>query len=239
MRHMDIARAEMGTAEVAGAAANPRIMEYFRTCGGDWAKDDSVPWCGGFVGWVMTRAGHDLPKEPLRARAWAEWGEPLAAFEPGCVVVLSRGSDPASGHVTLGDSETATHIMGLGGNQGDRVSIVAYPKTGVIAWRRVPGVAAPAAPAGPVAAAVKGSQTIRNAAYGGSALIGLAVENGAGVASDAVEGLKGILGHDTTLHTFLSSAKGEMGWLFIAIALATLIGVVIRRLDAAQKGKIG
>lgn len=227
----------MGTHEVDGPKANPRIMEYFRTSGGDWAQDDSVPWCGAFMGWTMARAGHDLPKEPLRARSWATWGEPLAAFEPGCVVVTSRGKDPASGHVTLGVEDSGDKIMCLGGNQGDEVSIVAVWKASVIAYRRVPGVTPPAAPS--KASTVATSQTIRNAGGAIVATAAVAAEDASGVAKQTVEAVKGVFGPDTSAAWLLDHAKGELKWLFLAIAASCLVGVVARRLRATEEGKIG
>jgi len=237
MRHMDIARAELGTHEVDGATANPRIMEYFRTCGGDWAKDDSTPWCGAFCGWVMTRAGLDLPKEPLRARSWATWGEPLAAFEPGCVVVTTRGNDPASGHVTLGDSMVNGKIMGLGGNQGDAVSIVGIDSSRVIAYRRVPGATPPPAPS--IGRTAVKSETVRNAGYAGAGIAAMTADEATGVVKQTIEGVQGVFGPGTSVHSLIDLAKSDIKWLFVFVVVASIIGVVSRRFRATEEGKIG
>jgi uncharacterized protein (TIGR02594 family) len=227
MKHVEIARAEMGTHEVAGAASNPRIMEYFRACGSsaDWVKDDSTPWCGAFMGWLARQQGLGLPPEPLRARSWATWGDPLDKFEPGCVVVTTRGKDPAAGHVTLGVEAKGDTLMCLGGNQGDEVSIVGVSKASVIAYRRFPGVS----PVTPLQVAVK-SQTIRNAAVLGGAITGKATDEATGVFKETVDGIKGIFGADTSIAWFLEQARGELKWLFVFVGITALAGVIAQRL---------
>jgi uncharacterized protein (TIGR02594 family) len=129
------AHAEMGVAEVDGGESNPRIMEYFAAAHGEWVKDDATPWCAAFVAWCLE--GHDLPAEPLRARAWASFGDRLDEPTPGCVVVLRRGKDPAAGHVGffVQWAKDKDWMYILGGNQGNRVSIQRFATDDVIAWR--------------------------------------------------------------------------------------------------------
>jgi len=132
-----VAQDEMGVEEIAGAENNPRILEYFETCGATWATSDSeVPWCGAFAGYCMASAGHPLPSEPLRARAWLAWGRALDKPVHGCVVVLKRGNNPRQGHVGFfmqkGKNDT---IYVLGGNQGNRVSIVKFKESDVLGYR--------------------------------------------------------------------------------------------------------
>ena len=136
------AHKEMGVTEVSGSDSSPHIMAYFKACGtsADWVKDDSTPWCGAFVGAIMAGDGYVLPSEPLRARAWLGWGTALDEPVPGCVVVISRGDDPASGHVGFFRqwNEDRTSIYLLGGNQGDCVSIAAFSANRVIGYRWPP-----------------------------------------------------------------------------------------------------
>lgn len=130
------AHEEMDVAEVPGDEANPRIMAYFAAApGSDWVKDDATPWCGAFMAWLMKE--HGLPDEPLRARAWLEFGEPLTDPVPGCVVVLRRGKDPKAGHVALFQqwSKDKKHLYLLGGNQGDRVCLARFPVADVLGYR--------------------------------------------------------------------------------------------------------
>ncbi len=227
MRHVELARAEMGTHEVAGSASNPRIMEYFKACGSsaDWVKDDATPWCGAFMGWLAKQQGLGLPPEPLRARSWATWGEAIDAFEPGCVVVTTRGKDPAAGHVTLGIEARGDTLMCLGGNQGDEVSIVGVSRASVIAYRRFPGVS----PVTPVQVAVK-SQTIRNATVAAGTVAASTADQATDVAKSTVDSIKGIFGADTSIAWFLEQARGELKWLFVFVGITALTGVIAQRL---------
>ena len=45
------------------------------------------------------------------------------------IAVLSRGGDPAAGHVGFLFGETDAHVVLLGGNQGDAVGVAAFPKS--------------------------------------------------------------------------------------------------------------
>lgn len=133
---LTIAQDEMGVEEIAGAEHNPRVMEYFATSGGTWVKSDETPWCGAFVGFCMATAGHPMPKEPLRARAWLAWGKPLEKPVHGCVVILKRGSNPQNGHVGffMQKGKNGT-IYVLGGNQRNRVSIEKFKAENVLGYR--------------------------------------------------------------------------------------------------------
>ena len=133
-RWMDIARAEVGQKEVAGGGNNPRIEEYHSAAGG--SEPDSVPWCSSFVNWVMKEAGIDRTKRK-NARSWATWGRGINTFQPGCVVVLSRGSNPALGHVGFYVGHENGLIRLLGGNQSDAVNIASYDPARLVA-RRMP-----------------------------------------------------------------------------------------------------
>ena len=135
---LELARQDLGVAEIAGPRANPRIMTYYRAAHADWAKDDSVPWCGAAMAAWVSLAGFPVPAEAARARAWLDWGTPLEAPRTGCVTVFQRGSDPASGHVALYLADRGDRIDVLGGNQGDAVSITAFPKRSVIGYRWPP-----------------------------------------------------------------------------------------------------
>ncbi len=130
------AHEEMGVEETAGSESTPRIMEYFAAAPhSEWVKDDSTPWCGAFAAWLLKDYG--LPDEPLRARAWLEWGDPITEPVPGCVVVLRRGSNPKAGHVALFQqwSKDRKSLYLLGGNQGNRVSIARFKIDDVLGYR--------------------------------------------------------------------------------------------------------
>jgi uncharacterized protein (TIGR02594 family) len=121
------ARAKLGTREAPGAANSPTIMAWAKKLGtkvlGMAYNADSVPWCG-------------IPAAPIavRAKAWADWGQNLRAdrLAPGAVLVFDR---TGGGHVGfyVGEDATAYHV--LGGNQGDRVSIMRLEKSRCVARR--------------------------------------------------------------------------------------------------------
>lgn len=142
---LKLAQDEMGVEEIDGSEANPRIMEYFATCGGTWAKDDATPWCGAFTGYAMATAGQSLPKEPLRARSWLAWGTAIDKPVLGCVVILKRGNNPTQGHVGffMQATKDGTGVLVLGGNQGNRVSIQRFKTDDVLGYRMPDGAKAP------------------------------------------------------------------------------------------------
>ncbi len=132
---MPFAWAELGQAERTGAASNPRILDYFRDVGHRAVADDETAWCAAFVGACLERAGLDSTRL-LSARSYLTWGEPAAASDLGTIVVLSRGSDPALGHVGFLVGETDAHVLLLGGNQSNAVSVEAFDRGRIIALRR-------------------------------------------------------------------------------------------------------
>jgi uncharacterized protein (TIGR02594 family) len=142
---LQLAHQEMGVEEIDGSESNPRVMEYFATCGGTWVKDDGTPWCGAFTGYVLATSGQKIATEPLRARSWLAWGTPLDKPVAGCVVVLRRGKDPQQGHVGfyVQSNKDGSSIYVLGGNQGDRVSIQRFNAANVLGYRMPAGAANP------------------------------------------------------------------------------------------------
>ena len=140
---MQIARAERGVAEGSG---DPRIAEYFKTTSLG-PQPSSVPWCSAFVNFCVAASGLVGTNSAL-ARSWLVWGQGVASFVPGCIVIGSRGS-PALGHVGfyVGDAGQDSILL-LGGNQHNSVNVSGFPKANVLA-RRIPSPAlrAPAPPA--------------------------------------------------------------------------------------------
>ena len=116
-----------GTVETPGSRNNPTIMAW----AAETAKHvkgytaDSIPWCGLFASVVATRAGFDSPVNPLWALNWLNFGMPVTQPGLGDVLVWRR---PGGGHVGFYVGEDATHYHCLGGNQGDKVSIIRLPK---------------------------------------------------------------------------------------------------------------
>lgn len=145
---LDHAWPELGARETAGAGANPRIRALFRDAGHPAVVSDETAWCAAFVGACLERAGVGGTRS-LSARSYVQWGVPVASFRLGAVAVLTRGTDAAQGHVGFVVGESATTLMLLGGNQGDRVSVEAFDKSRLVGLRwpeaRPTAQAAPAA----------------------------------------------------------------------------------------------
>ncbi|MFN4141194.1 TIGR02594 family protein [Aestuariivirga sp.] len=135
---IDVARSYLGTKELKGSADNPRIMEMYRTIGHEWVEHDEVAWCAAFVGHCLEKAG--LPStRKLNARSYLTWGEKVAGPEQakeGDVVVFTRGSSTAQGHVAFFLKATGSQIEVLGGNQSDGVTIARYPRSRLLGIRR-------------------------------------------------------------------------------------------------------
>ena len=128
-----------GVRETAGPASTPEIIKWAEEIGfkilGITYKDDSIAWCGLFMAVVVKRAGHALPKIPVRASSWAEWGNYSDTPMLGDVLVFTR---KGGGHVGLyvGEDKEAYHV--LGGNQSDSVCITRIAKYRLTASRRTP-----------------------------------------------------------------------------------------------------
>jgi uncharacterized protein (TIGR02594 family) len=134
---MPIALGEQGVKESPGTGDNPRVVEYLKSTnlGTPHNANDETPWCSAFVNWCIERAGYE-GTDSAWARAWLNWGKPVAMPKRGCIVVLSRGA--SSGHVGFYIGERGDSIKVLSGNQRDAVNISAYPKVRVLGYR-LPG----------------------------------------------------------------------------------------------------
>jgi uncharacterized protein (TIGR02594 family) len=125
---------ELGQKEVAGRGTNTRIAGFFRDAGHPQIKDDETAWCAAFLGAVLERAGIRSTRS-LRARSYLAWGETLETARLGAVAVLSRGSNPALGHVGFVVGETHDEIVLLGGNQSNAVTVAAFDRSRLLALR--------------------------------------------------------------------------------------------------------
>lgn len=78
----------------------------------------------------MSGAGYPITQSAA-ARSWATYGASCKPH-PGCIVVLTR---TGGGHVGFYVRETEKYVYILGGNQGNKVSVAAYDKSRIIAYR--------------------------------------------------------------------------------------------------------
>jgi uncharacterized protein (TIGR02594 family) len=135
----------LGVTEVVGRGSNKTIIAWrdeLNAASGVKANaakiegysDDDIPWCGLFAAIVTFRAGKMVVTNPLWARNWAKFGVATKTAGLGDVLVFERPG--GGGHVGFYIAETATQYLVLGGNQGNRVSIVPIDKSRCIAIRR-------------------------------------------------------------------------------------------------------
>jgi uncharacterized protein (TIGR02594 family) len=121
----------LGLAEIPGPASNPVIIGWAKEVGaGFYYSNDDTPWCALAMSHCAKVAGKALPPDPLAARNWARFGVGVARPMLGDIVVFPH-------HVALYVGETKTTWVLLGGNQGDKVSIINWAKAApVLAFRR-------------------------------------------------------------------------------------------------------
>lgn len=123
---ISVARKYVGLKEVQGPQNNPKIGEWLAKLKLGW-RDDATPWCGTFLGGVLIESGLEskVVAGPAGAQSWLKLPVKLDKPAYGCVVVFWRGK-PTSGLGHVGfvvGKDQAGHLMVLGGNQGDMVSI--------------------------------------------------------------------------------------------------------------------
>jgi uncharacterized protein (TIGR02594 family) len=126
--------AEVGVREIKGSKHDARVMAYYRESGHAQIGNDEVPWCAAFMGAMLKRGGCE-GSGSLMARSYLKWGVPLQDAKLGAVAVLSRGADPALGHVGFVVGAAKGKIYLLGGNQFDSVSIAAFDAKKVLGLR--------------------------------------------------------------------------------------------------------
>lgn len=125
------ARKDIGQRETLGPNDSPYIRAMLASLSATWLKGQ--PWCGGAVAKWMKSSGIKLPKHWYRAKGWLDWGTSLTVPCPGCVVVLER---QGGGHVFIAiGRDKQGRIVGIGGNQGDSVSIAAFDTSRVVGYR--------------------------------------------------------------------------------------------------------
>ena len=91
----------------------------------------------GFVGASLDAAGL-IGTGSLAARSYLAWGVANEQPAPGAITVLSRGADPALGHVGFLVGTTGDKVVLLGGNQSDAVSVATFDRNRVLGFR-LPG----------------------------------------------------------------------------------------------------
>jgi uncharacterized protein (TIGR02594 family) len=137
----------VGLREGAGGLNNPLVVAMLQLDGAKIA-DDETPWCSAFANWIAWQLGCARSRS-LRARSWLKVGQevpPEKALRGFHVVVLTRGGGnqpgpdviDAPGHVGFFDSyDAAGRVNILGGNQGDAVTVVPFPRHRILGIREI------------------------------------------------------------------------------------------------------
>lgn len=134
------ARRYLGVAEIKGPHHNPKILKMLDQADGkidgrllQGIRDDETPWCATFVSAVLEESGIASSRSAW-ARSYLKWGKALKQAVPGAIIILERG--PSSGHVFFAIGRDARgNIVGIGGNQGDAVTIASFAPPRVIGIR--------------------------------------------------------------------------------------------------------
>jgi uncharacterized protein (TIGR02594 family) len=133
-RHFLKAVELFGTTESVGNINNPVIMGWAKELGLEKVYTaDSIPWCGLYAAIVIHRAARPVVDQPLWALNWNKFGVRVTEPMLGDILTFTRNG---GGHVGLyvGEDATAYHV--LGGNQGDKVSVVRIAKKRLVQARR-------------------------------------------------------------------------------------------------------
>lgn len=127
---LQIARGELGVTETKGPSHNPEVLKYGRDLG-FYTDDSQHPWCAAFTRWCLKEAGQNvsgmtgMAKSALTASSMERLDSPLY----GCVAVKHRSAsqrNSPSGHTGFWVGRSGGKDKYLGGNQGNKVSIVTY-----------------------------------------------------------------------------------------------------------------
>ena len=135
LKWIEEAKSHLGTKEIPGAKSNPKIINWAKSIGGwisSFFKNDDIPWCGLFVGYVMKSSGYEVTiSNPLGAREWLNYGKKTNP-RYGAIMVFSRSG---GGHVGFYVSEDDTTYHILGGNQSNMVNVARIDKSRFVGAR--------------------------------------------------------------------------------------------------------
>lgn len=117
--------------EAPGAANNPQILEWAKAEGGSIARDynrDSIAWCALFANHILTKVGLK-GTETLWALDFAgSW--PAVKLSGPAVGAFAPMKRSGGGHIIcIVGRDQHGNVMGLGGNQSDKVSILPFPQS--------------------------------------------------------------------------------------------------------------
>lgn len=138
-----LAQRYVGIAEISGETNHPLVSWWLSLCGFNLQSPDEIPWCSAFVNGICWELR--LPRsKSAAARSWLNVGAPISitAAQVGFdVVVLSRGTNVAQGHVGFYAGQTQEggydRVQLLGGNQHNTVCVESFEKSKIVGVRRL------------------------------------------------------------------------------------------------------
>jgi uncharacterized protein (TIGR02594 family) len=140
MSPADVAGRWLGVHELPGGQHHPLVQLAHMECGLGPDQPDETAWCSSFANLIARICGVQRSKSAM-ARSWLKVGEAIdiADARPGHdVAVFWRGRpDAPTGHIGFYLSHDDTHVLVRGGNQGDAVSDVRYPRARLLGTRRL------------------------------------------------------------------------------------------------------
>jgi uncharacterized protein (TIGR02594 family) len=114
----------LGLKEVAGTAANRRIVQMYAAVGHGECTSDEIAWCAASTGFWLKSAGLPIPPPNvnLMARSYLTHGVPCEP-KPGAIAIWPRGKSSWQGHVNLVEKVTPDgKVICIGGNQSNAVT---------------------------------------------------------------------------------------------------------------------
>lgn len=134
-----LAQRYVGVRELSGAQHHPLVSWWLSLCGFAMDAPDEIAWCSAFLNGVAWELR--LPRsKSAAARSWLSVGVPVNIADARAesdVVILSRGTNPAQGHVGFYAGWEGGQVLVLGGNQQNTVSIEAFDATRILGIRRL------------------------------------------------------------------------------------------------------
>jgi uncharacterized protein (TIGR02594 family) len=136
----EVAKSFVGSNERRDAQA---LSKFFSKTAGQNLDPRKTAWCAAFVNATLAANGQK-GTDGLLAREFLKVGTPTKEPTQGDIVVLSRGNSSWQGHVGFyAGKDSKGNVLVLGGNQGDAVSVSAYPSSRVLGYRVPPKAGSP------------------------------------------------------------------------------------------------
>lgn len=127
--------------ERPGGEHHPAVVWAHELAGLGRNQPDETAWCGSITGWIAWLHNLERPKRPAAARDWLTVGDVIERLDQAeCradIVIFRRGDNPAHGHVGFYAGHTNTQVFVYGGNQGNRMSLAAFPVADLLGIRRL------------------------------------------------------------------------------------------------------